>query len=222
MFEWDPRTGRVLASVWLVEEEVADAMRRLRSHFPVVGMWFVSWVIGSGFFWFSLPFDPRLKVVFLILWFPVCFWFASGVWEHNIANAVRTWRETFRGRVKEFGMESLDAPEDDMIRVVCTRARYTKVAPDGSLTDELDDAPSWGYWVPGLGYMGWGHASADDAREAAVRRITSQLTVNRGDSRSVPMAVDIREQRETWLKAELWSKETTEARPQNGTPPRRR
>ena len=120
-------------------------------------------------------------------------------------------------------MENVDAPDEEMIRVICTRARYTKVAPDGSLTDELDDSPSWGYWVPGLGYMGWGHASADDAREAAARRITSQLTVNRGDSRSVPMAVDIREQRETWLKAELWTKDPAsgaEPRPQNGNPPR--
>jgi hypothetical protein len=202
-FVWDKRTGRVLASVWGMEEEVTEAMRRLRSHFPVVAMTLVVWTVVAAFAYFTIGSNIPLWGLFVLLWFVASGWIASSEWERNIARAKRTWRGSFRSRVKEFGEETHLPVGSAGIKIVCARAYYTKLNADGSLTDEREEIPSWGYWVPGLGYLGWGHVSADDAQAGAIRRITEQLTVNREDNPPVPIAADITQQREIWLNVEL-------------------
>ncbi len=207
MFVWDPRNDRVLVSPWVVEHEVTGELGRQHRLEATLLLTLVFGAVGGTLAWVLVP-DVRLRVVVVGAWLVVANRLAARAWELTTRRAVRRWRSGFRGRVRRFGLENVKPREEeqspDLIRVVCTYARYTKVTPDGSLTEEVDREASWGYWIPGLGYLGWGLESADEAREAAISRIAGQLTGRRDDQTQPPVATDIREQEETWFTVQFW------------------
>jgi hypothetical protein len=206
VFVWDPRNDRVLVSPWVVEQEVTGAMGRLHKLGATLLLTAVLGAAGAVVAWLAVA-DLRVRLVLVLAWLVVANRLAAKAWDLTTRRAVQRWRSSFRGRVRRFGLENVKPrPEEessDVIRVVCTYARYTKVTPDGSLTDEVDREASWGYWIPGLGYLGWGLESAAEAREAAIRRMAGQLTARRDDQTQPPVATDIREQEETWFTVQF-------------------
>jgi len=207
VFVWDPRNDRVLVSPWLVEQEVGSELRRLHRLGATALLTLVVWAAGAVLIWMT-GLDLWQQAVLVLAWLLVANRLAAKAWELTTRRAFRRWRSGFRGRIRTFGLEhATKGPanrEPDLIRVVCTYARYTRVTPDGSLTDEVDREASWGYWIPGLGYLGWGLESADEARDAAVRRMAGQLTARRDDQTQPPVATDVQEQEETWFKVQFW------------------
>jgi hypothetical protein len=200
-------------SPWLVEQEVGTEVRRLYRLQVVALVTFVLWAAGGALIWLS-AIDLRLRAVLVLVWLVVANRAAAWLWDLATRRAVRRWRTGFRGRVRRFGLEHAGrdgggAP--DLIRVVCTYARYTRVTADGSLTDEVDPNASWGYWIPGLGYLGWGLESAAEARDAAIRRMAGQLTARRDDQTQPPVATDIREQEEIWFAVQFWPADSADA-----------
>jgi hypothetical protein len=206
VFVWDPRNDRVLVSPWVVEQEVVGAMGRLHRLAATVVLTVLLGAAGAAALWLTVA-DLRLRLPLLLVWLVAANRLAAKAWELTTRRAVRRWRASFRGRVRKFGLEkvkpALEQDGTDVIRVVCTLARYTRVTADGGLTEEVDREASWGYWIPGLGYLGWGLDSADEAQRAAIRRISGQLTGRRDDQTQPPVATDIREQQETWFTVQF-------------------
>lgn len=208
MFVWDPRNHRVLVSPWIVEQEVASELRRLHKRAVTALVTAMLGIVGAETIW-VLVVDLRLRLALILAWLVVANRLAARGWELATRSAIRRWRSGFRSRIRKFGLEHARPGQEeettpDLIRVVCTFARYTRVTADGSLTDEIDNQASWGYWIPGLGYLGWGLDSAEEARQAAIRRIAGQLTARRDDQTQPPIATDIREQEETWFTVQFW------------------
>jgi hypothetical protein len=217
LFVWDPRNYRVLVSPWVVEQEVTGELRRLHKLGVTTLITVALGIVGAEVIWVSVT-DLRLRLPLVLAWLFIANRLGARAWELATRTAIRRWRSGFRGRIRKFGLEharpSQEESAPDLVRVVCTFARYTRVTPDGSLTDEIDQQASWGYWIPGLGYLGWGLDSADAAREAAIRRIAGQLIARRDDQTQPPVATDIREQEETWFTVQFWPVEPGAARPQ--------
>jgi len=206
VFVWDPRNQRVLVSPWLVEQEVSGELTRLH-RLGIVALATLILAAAGGLLVWITRIDLRLQVILVLAWLVAANRLAAWLWDLAIRRAVRRWRSGFRGRVRRFGLEQTSGAdgsrETELIRVVCTYARYTRVTADGSLTGEIDPQASWGYWIPGLGYLGWGLGSAKEARQAAIQRMAGQLTARSDDQTQPPVATDIREQEETWFTVQF-------------------